>query len=529
MGHPLALRLVAAGHRTGMTMQAREGISLQADSIASEVMHHAIGDRWMELPHSDTRQRGLVLLPGESVTFIPCCIGADSRLRVVAQPAVPVISDDGLDLVLWLDFDDGRGRSSHRLGAIGFARDQAANRASASEFDLGPWAGREVSLRIACDAGPEGDATNDWVAIVAMALGGEEHVQALLAKSQYDWRLTNEASRFAGVYDDAIYAGRVRHRGASRSGAGTGGMAQDPAEERARRLAVAGKALSELQPSAGETPLAFGSRLLSRLIGPPRPDFASRIVSRKLARPLRVLSLCSGTAGVEAALLASALGEVDLTLVDVSPALLAEASQRQPGNVMVRTVVAAVEEYFPPAGWFDVVCFVSGLHHVIELETVLGRLASSLNAEGELWLIGEQVGRNGSRLHSDAMAVAGPLFAELPERLRWNRESQRIDDEFPNPDYSTSCFEGIRSADIPDAMSRWFLPVETDLRNCFLWRFVNLTYAANFDLARAEDVAHLKRIASADAVFWSMGGRGTELNGVFRPKTIVGQDDAHDQ
>lgn len=529
MGYPLAMQLVAAGHCPGMNVQSRNGISLQADCIASELLHHAIGDRWMELPHSDTRQRGLVLLPGESITFLPCRIGADSRLRVLAQPAVPTISADGLDLVLWLDFHDTPTRSSHRLGSIGFACEQAVHRASAAEFDLGPWAGTEASLRIACEPGPAGDATNDWIAIVALALGDEEDLHALLAKSQYDWRLSNEASRFAGVYDDAIYAGRVRHHGATRAEGGVDVVSQDPLQERMRRLLVAEGMLSGIHPYAGESPLAFGGRLLSRLIGPPRPDFVSRIVNRRAGKPLRVLSLCSGTAGVEAALLASVPGDVDLTLVDVSPGLLAEASQRQPPNVVVRTVVATVENYIPPVGWFDVVCFVSGLHHVIELESVLGRIASSLNAHGELWLIGEQVGRNGSRLHSDAMLLAGPIFADLPERLRWNRESQRVDEHFPNPDYSTSCFEGIRSADIPDALSRWFLPVEVDLRNCFLWRFVNLTYAANFDLTRDDDVGHLKRIAAADAVFWSMGGRGTELNGVFRPKTIAGQGDANDE
>ncbi|MFN3730480.1 MAG: class I SAM-dependent methyltransferase [Fimbriimonadaceae bacterium] len=503
-------------------MRVRNGINLQPENIASEAFLHAIGDRWMELPHSETRQRGLVLLPGESVSFLPCRIGSDSKLRVVAQPAVPAISNDGLDLVLWLDVHAESGPSAHRLGVMGFSPRQSPTLAASVEFDLAPWAGHEVSLRLACEPGGEGDATNDWVAVVALALADESDLHALLARSQYDWRLANEASRFAGVYDDAIYAGRVRHRGATRVESAVDAMPQDPVDQKAHRLAMAEAALVDLQPVPGETPLAFGSRLLSRLIGAPRPDFASRVFNWRGDRAFRVLSLCSGTAGVEATLLASAAGNVDLTLVDVSPALLTEASRRQPPNVTVRTVVAPVEEYLPPTGWFDVVCFVSGLHHVIELESVLGRLAASLNERGELWLIGEQVGRNGSRLHSDALAVADPIFADLPERLRWNRELQRVDDRFPNPDYSTSCFEGIRSADIPDALSRWFLPEETDLRNCFLWRFVNLTYAANFDLTNSEDVRHLKRIAAADAVFWSMGGRGTELNGVFRPKAIYG-------
>lgn len=508
-----------------MSMRVRDGINLQPENIASEVFHHAIGDRWMELPHSETRQRGLVLLPGESVAFVPCRIGSDSRLRVVAQPAVPAISSDGLDLTLWLDFHETVPRS-HRLGVIGFSPIQAPTLAASVEFDLAPWAGRDASLRMTCEPGGNGDATNDWVAVVAMALADEASLHAFLARSQYDWRLANEASRFAGVYDDAIYASRVSHRGATRVDSAVGARPWDPNEQKARRLAIAEDSLADIQPAPGETPLAYGGRLLSRLIGLPRPDFASRIVDWHGDRALRVLSLCSGTAGVEATLLASASGDVDLTLVDVSSELLAEASLRQPSNVSVRTVVAAVEEYLPPTSWFDVVCFVSGLHHVIELESVLGRLAASLNEHGELWLIGEQVGRNGSRLHSDALPIVDPIFAALPERLRWNRESRRVDDRFPNPDYSTSCFEGIRSADIPDALSRWFLPVETDLRNCFLWRFLNLTYVGNFDLANADDVAHLKRIAAADAVFWSMGGRGTELNGVFRPKMISGQGNA---
>lgn len=260
--------------------------------------------------------------------------------------------------------------------------------------------------------------------------------------------------------------------------------------------------------------------LLSRLIGPPPIDFALRLELSLRKRP-RMLSICSGEAGVEAGLINAANTHLDLVLLDINPRLLARAAAKMPTSAKVTLWEGAAEELRSPDELFDIVCFVSGLHHVIGLEEVLGRAANCLDPGGEFWLIGEQVGRDGGRLQADAFAMADGLFRNLPSHLRHNANSGVVDVSLPNPNLASSCFEGIRSADIPQAIRRHFVPIVEDLRNGFLWRFVDLAYASNFDMANPDDLKTIKEIVACEAIFWRNGELGSELNGVYRPKKLL--------
>lgn len=473
-----------------------------------------IGARWRELPHSDTRRRGFVLLPGEEILTPRLLAGADDRVFLRAMPAVPTLSGDGLELQLLACTGDGE----HLLGEMHLGNEQAACVPGDIELSLLPYAGRELRIALRCMPGRLGDPRGDWAGVLAFVVGTGDRIGLGKARSQLQWRADNECGRFAGVYDDPIYgaaqvASEMAQMPVERAEPGSAATAEAFA-----RAADFGEALRTVQPDAGETGFGFALRLLATL-DCPRISFAARLRALAATSPRpRVLSLCAGEARVEANLLAEAGCDAELTLVDMDAALLRKASARFPAGTSVRLVQGTVEAFVPEPATYDVVMFVSGLHHVVELETVLGRAAKALAPGGEFWLIGEQVGPDGNRLWPDARRVADRLFAQLPERLRRNGATDAIDRAIPDVDYSASCFEGIRSVEIPQALARFFSPLVEERRNCFLWRFIDLAYTGNYDLERDEDVAVLKTLVAEEHAFYANGGLGCEINGAYRSK-----------
>ena len=181
---------------------------------------------------------------------------------------------------------------------------------------------------------------------------------------------------------------------------------------------------------------------------------------------------------------------IELTLTDINPDLLTRAKNRLAGKARVRSEVMNLNRLDLPRRTYDIIVCVSALHHVVELERVIGQSADALVEDGEFWSIGEYVGRNGTRLYEDAHAAANDYFRKLPAKYRVNRNpgsNAVTDDRLPNLDCSLTCFEGIRSAEIEPIMDRCFQPVEVIKYDCFLWRLFNLAYFDNYDLEQPGD------------------------------------------
>lgn len=480
-----------------------------------------IGERWLELPHAGSRSRGFILVPGESLASSRLRIAVDARVRLRVMAGVERVSDDGLDVRLGLRTDAGvmapvaTVRLSNRI-AVGEPVDL--------DIDLTPWASEAAEVVVACDPGPDGDPRNDWLAVIGFAVAPAHLMPAAFASCQHRWRLDNESTRFDAVYARPLYAGREAPSHGElamrvRSTTELRGEASVSPPDVARGAAA--RRLDGLAPVHGETALDYAQRALGWLIGAPPIDFSARLAAAARHRRPRMLSLCCGEAGIEEGLLRRAGVDVELALLDINEGLLRRAGGRMPVGTEVELWLGGADELDAVPGMFDVIAFVSGLHHVIELEKVLSLVSSKLGDEGELWLVGEQAGRDGGRLRSDAYARAAPLFERLPAHLRFNAERGAVDQSLPNPDFSSSCFEGIRAGDIQEVVRRWFLPVEEDLRNAFLWRFVDNAYVVNYDLSDPSDLGHLRALVLEEADFWQHGGLGSELNGVYRPKRLL--------
>lgn len=471
-----------------------------------------IGERWKELPHAPTRSRGFVLVPGEEVRTGPLRIDADHRLHLSLMRVIESASIDGMDLRIGLELAG----TEIVLADVHLGNEQAFSAATECEIALRAYAGREARLWLRCLPGAMGIADGDWLAILNCALATTDRLALARAHSQYTWRLGNESGHFSGVYRDAIY-------GAGASSPTNAASIMQLLPKRAShdrcpdRVVHGQRVLSTAAPEPGESAFAYAHRLLALGLGRGAISFAERL--RRLASDVKkpkLLSLCAGEARIEADVVAEAGVSAEVTLLDLNADLLERAASRFPAVTRVNLWQGTVEALDGIEGQFDVVCFVSGLHHVVALEDVLALVAGLLAPQGELWLIGEQIGRNGNRLWPDAQRVADVLFRALPERLRLNHSTDKLDGTLPDDDYASSCFEGVRSQDIPQALSRYFVPVAEDRRNCFLWRFMDPAYQGNYDLDNPADVALIQDLVKEELRFYAGGGLACELNGVYR-------------
>jgi len=221
---------------------------------------------------------------------------------------------------------------------------------------------------------------------------------------------------------------------------------------------------------------------------------------------------------VERGILEAARVPIEITLFDINPELMGRAAATLAPFARVFGVVGDVNEIGREMFdcTYDVVMCVSGLHHVVELETVLATASRLLVPRGEFWIVGEQIGRNGNRMWPEVRAAANAAFAVLPKALRKNANDGSTDDVIRENDFSATSFEGIRSEEIERLLAAVFEPVETYRRNCFLWRLVEPTYYANYDLTDEAHLLALHGLIAAEYAIWRQGGRPVEAWNVYR-------------
>jgi SAM-dependent methyltransferase len=387
------------------------------------------------------------------------------------------------------------------------------------EVSLGALAGQVCSFRIA-SANREGAICH----VVRFSICTPQHLGRLNALSAYESRMRNEVQNFSGAaYTHTMYG----ERSAAPGGAGevNPAIASEKANAHETKLleSRARETLSQLAPAPGEAAFNYALRTLGALLPMAAPDFFERARELSAKKPLRILSICAGAARVEEQILDHCSGPVELTLLDASPDLIGRAADRladgKPGR-QVRCLIGDVNAGLPGEGRFDIIVCVSALHHVADLEKVLGQINQRLHDDGEFWSIGEQIGRNGNRLWPDAYEAANRAFSLMPERLRRNAHTGRVDALLSDRDFSIGCFEGIRSEELETLLDAYLVPVQVYKRNAFLWRLVDATYSDNFDLTNSQDLEQLRALVIAEAVHWACGGRSTELHGVYRRKYL---------
>ncbi len=178
-----------------------------------------------------------------------------------------------------------------------------------------------------------------------------------------------------------------------------------------------------------------------------------------IPKDARWLSLGCGAAGTEIWIAKLGLaGSIDAR--DASPAALETARRNaaQEGVTNVTFETADLNDARLPKGAFDVVLMNMSLHHVKQLDRLLGRAAASLKPRG-YFLANEFVGPRQFQFGETRLAVVRDLLDAMPERLR--------DDGTGTPKASYRSFpvahwnihdpsEAVRSDGILDAVAQHF-------------------------------------------------------------------------
>lgn len=466
------------------------------------------------LPHL-AHKHGIVLTPGSSLATPTLCPDAPPVLRVAAT-CKPGKGSAVVHVERQLE-PHGR-----RVRLLSFLVDGAAPTERVFE----------VAGAGAVDDGGRGryfvtaDADNRTEVVITGFLVGEAHrLGRLHAIASYEHRLRTEVQNFSGAaYTHRLYGetagSTVSRRVAAATGGGSSFAARDHLAELAARVA---SRVEALPPQTGELAFQYAIRLLTAVLPMQPPDFLNRASRLAGDGPLRMLSICAGAARIEELILKHSTRPIRMTLLDASRELFERAAGRLAEVDVRHTVdclVGDVNDGLPGDSQFDVIVCVSALHHVADLERVLGDVNARLEDAGEFWSIGEQIGRNGNRLWLPALAAANRAFAAMPAPLRRNRHTGDIDSRLSDRDFSVGCFEGIRSEELESMLEAHLIPVDLYKRNCFLWRLTDATYTDNFDLSKSDDVAWLRHLVTAEAVHWASGGRSTELHGVYRKKIV---------
>ncbi|MEZ5738063.1 MAG: hypothetical protein R3E68_00480 [Burkholderiaceae bacterium] len=91
--------------------------------------------------------------------------------------------------------------------------------------------------------------------------------------------------------------------------------------------------IAAIEPLADESPYGYASRLLKTHLAAKAPDFTARLRQMKQARgSLKVLSICSGAARIEAGLAAAVPEGIAWALLDINEQLLQMAARQFPAT-----------------------------------------------------------------------------------------------------------------------------------------------------------------------------------------------------
>jgi SAM-dependent methyltransferase len=484
-------------------------------------MDHLNFSRWYKVPDAIDQRTSLILLPGETLRLSgDLKISKDSILYIRFMSVHQQISQDRM--ICEIMFNDKPHSTSGGFVFITapLKHDDQSREWRELELNLSFLKGKNGHIQIACKPGHLLDPSGDWLAVSDLVIAPQDKLSNIKAKSLESLRTRNELAHFTSTYEHEMYSDAQKRNALTAKGV----------EREVEALIAKPKEIVErgnfkiepIEPMQQESPYDYAMRVLANQLGETPPNFLDRLSEKcKIKNPLRVLSICCGAARIEASFAAELGPNVNWTLLDINADLLKTAARQFAPEINLKLIQANVNELVFSGEKWDVIICISALHHVVELEKCIQFIHDSLTDDGEFWSIGENIGRCGNRLWPDALKEANNIFTLLPEKYRKNRITHNVDLEISDKDFSVDCYEGIRSEEILQIMSRWFHEHSAYTRNCFIWRLINLDYSDNYSLDNREDRNWIVEMVEAEMRHYAKGGISTELHGIYTPKKFI--------
>ncbi len=488
---------------------------------------------WRSIPAALGSRLGLVVEDRARVAFGPIEIGAGQVCWATFGPSDPGQAGSSVRLVVTFQLLSASGAGEATVLLSASVPPLHGQPWTDVELSLDALAGKTGTLTVACESGVSGAASARGLALYEFVVSTPKFLELDRSRAFRDLRMRNEKANFATYYQHAIFQDAAPAP-APAAAASAPAAAESPSA-RMRRMGRRLRRLWAPDPNppveaAARPPTAFhyAHDLLIRKLALRTVPFGSRLQERIRGleasaaagedAKIRMLSLCSGAARVEAGLLQCVAPErVGLTLLDLNPDLLKTATDRLARTCEVSGMVGDVNELDLAGQTFDVILCVSGLHHVVELEHVARTIAAGLAPGGEFWSVGETLGRNGGRMWPESFEVANGFFRSLEPAYRWNRTTGvQAEENLPDVDCSIGCFEGIRCESIERTLLEHFEPVDVVKHNCMLWKLFSPSYSDNYDMGREKDVRLVEEAVRLEIDLFRGGGRPVELNGVYR-------------
>jgi len=144
------------------------------------------------------------------------------------------------------------------------------------------------------------------------------------------------------------------------------------------------------------------------------------------------------------------------------------------------------------------------LHHMVELEQIFARTKAALRPDG-IFVTNDMIGRNGHMRWPETLSWVEQIWSFLPNRLKYNRQFDLLDEKVVNRDCSTDGFEGVRAQDILSLLTADFHFTHFLGEGGLTDLFVDRGYGHNFNPSDPKDVGLIDFIHALNSLLLERG------------------------
>jgi SAM-dependent methyltransferase len=206
--------------------------------------------------------------------------------------------------------------------------------------------------------------------------------------------------------------------------------------------------------------------------------------------------------------------EFVIECVEFNTRLLQQGSELAQRKGLAKHIVAVGGDFnkWSPTTTYDGVLANNSLHHVLNLEGLLGAIRASLEPTG-FFVTSDMIGRNGHMRWPEALEIVHEYWRELPKQYTYNNLLKRYEAIYDNWDCSADGFEGIRAQDILRLLIDHFeFALFVPFANV-IDPFIDRTFGHNFRSSVAWDRAFIDRLHARD--------EAEILRGAIKPTHIL--------